>query len=142
MAAHSLTQLVKVGTPTFFSAPHNTWSTIDLVLVSKGFLADSLIKCATAPGHGSDHCAVFAIFDVTVRHCDPPLRRNFRGADWKEFAAPLDAYFASHPLPPLPLTTREAVDAYADALTHGVVTVLEAFVPLSRPSSFTHRWWC
>jgi hypothetical protein len=81
MAEHSLAQLVKARTPTFYSVPHNTWSTIDLVLASKGWLADSLIKCNAAPGHGSDHAAILVSFDVVVTHCDAPPWRNFRGAD-------------------------------------------------------------
>jgi hypothetical protein len=74
MATHSLMQLIKTRTPMFFSAPHNTWSTIDLVLVSKGYLADHLIKCFTALGHGSDHTAILTSFDLKVTHCEPPLR--------------------------------------------------------------------
>ncbi|KAJ7130557.1 hypothetical protein C8R44DRAFT_613738, partial [Mycena epipterygia] len=141
MAAHSLSQLVKAGTPTFFSAPHNTWSTIDLVFVTKD-LADRLVKCVVLPGHGSDHCIISASFDVAVVHRDPPLHRNFRSVDWDEWQPLLDAYFAANPLPPLPLSTPEAIDTYTEALTRGITITLEAFVPLSRLSSFTNRWWC
>lgn len=92
MADHDLAQLVKTATPTFFSVPHNTWSTIDLVFASKDHLADSLVKCVTAPGHGSDHTTIVVIFDLEVTHCDPPLRRNFRVVDWEEFRPLLDTH--------------------------------------------------
>ncbi|KAJ6517128.1 hypothetical protein DFH09DRAFT_842370, partial [Mycena vulgaris] len=129
------------GTPTFFSAPHNTWSTLDLVFASKGALEDSLVRCWTTPGHGSDHKVVRVIFDVAVTHCDAPLRRNFRAADWKDFPACLERHLAANPLPALPLADPIAMDAYTDALTENVVNAVKELVPLSRSSPHTHRWW-
>ncbi|KAJ6532303.1 hypothetical protein DFH09DRAFT_933212, partial [Mycena vulgaris] len=105
-------------------------------------MADSLIKCWTAPGHGSDHVAILTSFDLAVTHHTPPPRRNFRGADWKEYPTLLDKHLVAHPLPPLPLRSREDIDAYTDALTRAIVTTLETHVPLARLSPFTNRWWC
>ncbi|KAJ7136820.1 hypothetical protein C8R44DRAFT_576675, partial [Mycena epipterygia] len=97
MKKHELQQLVKAGTPTFYSAPHNTWSTLDLVFASKGVLADSLVKCWATPGDGSDHNAVRVIFNVAVVHHDAPLRHNFRATDWKDAIRELVPL--SHPTP-------------------------------------------
>ncbi|KAF7354484.1 putative RNA-directed DNA polymerase from transposon X-element [Mycena venus] len=141
MAANDLDQLIKAGTPTFFSAPHNTWLTIDLVFASKGTLTDKLIKCATLPGHGSDHAAVYAKFDVTVTHREIPLRRNFREADWDEFPARLEMHLAANPLPQLPLSTREEIDAYTETFTHAFICAIEEHVPLAKPSPYAKRWW-
>ncbi|KAJ6595264.1 hypothetical protein DFH09DRAFT_824006, partial [Mycena vulgaris] len=85
MADHKLVQLVKAGTPTFYSAPHQTYSTIDLAFVSSGYLENSPIKCSTAPGHGSDHVCILTSFDLTVTHATPPPRRNWKAANWKDF---------------------------------------------------------
>jgi hypothetical protein len=54
-------------------------------------MVDSLIRCSTAPGHGSDHFTILTSFDLEIVHRDPPLRRNFCGADWKEFQPLLNA---------------------------------------------------
>ncbi|KAJ6461884.1 hypothetical protein C8R47DRAFT_914971, partial [Mycena vitilis] len=90
----------------------------------------------------SDHVAIIVSFDLQVAHRAPPLRRNFRAADWDEFQPLLDAHLAANPLPALPLSSPAEVDAYTDALTLGITTVLEEHVPLSRPSPYTNRWWC
>ncbi|KAJ6474043.1 hypothetical protein C8R47DRAFT_914397, partial [Mycena vitilis] len=82
------------------------------------------------------------IFDLEVSHRAPALRRNFRAADWDEFQPLLDARLAASPLPALPLSSPAEIDAYTDALTLGITTVLEEHVPLSRPSPYTNRWWC
>ncbi|KAJ7893832.1 hypothetical protein B0H14DRAFT_3427129 [Mycena olivaceomarginata] len=46
----------------------------------------------------------------------------------------LNEHFAARPLPALPISLREAIDQYTDALTLGISTVLEAHVPLSQLS--------
>ncbi|KAJ6572480.1 hypothetical protein DFH09DRAFT_886343, partial [Mycena vulgaris] len=89
-----------------------------------------------------DHVAILTSFDLVVTHHTPPPHRNFRGADWKEYPALLDKHLTAHPLPLLPLRTCDNIDAYTDALTRSIVSTLEMHVPLSRPSSFTNRWWC
>ncbi|KAJ6504520.1 hypothetical protein DFH09DRAFT_1101831 [Mycena vulgaris] len=110
MNTHNLAQLVKAGMPTFFSAPHNTWSTLDLVFASKGALADGLVKCWASPGHGSDHQAIHVVFDVAVVHRDTPLCRNFRAAEWKDLPTCLEKHIAVNPLPALPLSSPAAID--------------------------------
>ncbi|KAJ7156466.1 hypothetical protein C8R43DRAFT_1183835, partial [Mycena crocata] len=141
MTKYGLKQLVKKGMPMFFSVPHNTWSTIDLVFASNGWLADNLVKCWTSHGHGSDHKAIRVRLSASVVHRDAPLRRNLRGADWKEFPARLETHMAANPLPPLPLTTPASIDAYTEAFTHNMVSAITDFIPLSHACPFTHRWW-
>ncbi|KAJ7115222.1 hypothetical protein C8R44DRAFT_628960 [Mycena epipterygia] len=141
MKKHELQQLVKAGTPMFYSAPHNTWSMLDLVFTSKGVLADSLVKCWATPGDGSDHNALHIIFNVTVVHHNAPLRRNFRAADWKEYPVCLEWHIAANPLPALPLADATAINMYTNALTKNMVSAIKELVPLSCPSPHTHRWW-
>ncbi|KAJ7699313.1 hypothetical protein B0H17DRAFT_926757 [Mycena rosella] len=141
MAAHPLVQLVKAGMPTFYSMLHNTYLMINLVFASAGCLTENLIKCWTSPGHGSDHNAVHTTFDITIKHRDPPLCCNFRAADWNEYPALFKGHFVEKPLPALPLSTTVDIDAFADALTQGMVETLERHVPLRCPSPHTHRWW-
>jgi hypothetical protein len=141
MTTHGLTQCVKTGTPTYYSPVHHTTSTIDLVFVSESSLGSLLEKCEALHGHGSDHALISCVFAIPLEHCAPRQRRNFRGADWKEYSGLLESHINDNPLPPLPLTSPEDIDTYVDALTSRLVTVLEAHVPLTRPCPYARRWW-
>ncbi|KAJ7163852.1 hypothetical protein C8R43DRAFT_829974, partial [Mycena crocata] len=89
----------------------------------------------------SDHKAVRVRINVTVSHRAAPLRRNFRAADWKEFPACLERHMLQNPLPPLPLSSPAAIDAYTEAFTQNMVSAITDHVPLTRACPFTHRWW-
>ncbi|KAF7372169.1 hypothetical protein MVEN_00076000 [Mycena venus] len=141
MRVNGLRQCVKAGTPTFYSPVHHTTSTIDLVFISDATLGKLLEKCVVLPGHGSDHSSISCSFAIPLEHHSPPPRRNFRGADWDAFPELLESYLSRHPLPLLPLLSPTDIDAYVDALTAAVTTVLEAHVPLTRMSPYTRRWW-
>ncbi|KAJ7867886.1 hypothetical protein B0H14DRAFT_3441519 [Mycena olivaceomarginata] len=49
--------------------------------------------------------------------------------------------FHISPLSPIPLHTPVDIDAYVDALTARIVTILEAHMPLARPCPYTRCWW-
>ncbi|KAJ7016691.1 hypothetical protein C8F04DRAFT_1201687 [Mycena alexandri] len=134
MDNYDLDQLVKVGTPTFFSDPHQTYSTLDLVFASPS-LSARLIKCSTLPGHGSNHTAVCASFDISVDHRKAPPRRNLRDADWNEFPPRLEMHLAANPLPALPLSSRADIDSYTDTLTVNLGTSGSTGQP---PATFFH----
>ncbi|KAJ7937868.1 hypothetical protein B0H13DRAFT_2302339 [Mycena leptocephala] len=116
-------------------------STIDLVFISEGTLGKLLEKCVVLPSHGSDHSLISCSFAIPFEHCTPCPRRNFRGADWEAWPDLLDDHLAPHLLPPLPLRSPADVDAFAEAFTARVVTVLEAHITLTRVSPHTRHWW-
>jgi hypothetical protein len=101
-----------------------------------GSLTDALLQCETAPGHGSDHVAVIATFNVSIVHRELPRRHNFRGVDWKEFLRLLREHLDAAQLPTSPLSTKEDINAYTDTVTQALVTVIEAHVPLSCHSPY------
>ena len=60
----ALSSLLRRGTKTWHGGDYDT--TIDLVLATEG-LTDSMIKCAIhSTEHGSDHCAIETVFDIST----------------------------------------------------------------------------
>ena len=81
----ALSSLLRRGTKTWHGGSYAT--TIDLVLATEE-LSASAIKCAIhGIEHGSDHCAIETIFDVSVPTPRPQERLLLKNAPWKEINA-------------------------------------------------------
>src|SRR4051794_32118807 len=82
MSEFALSSLLRRGTKTWHSGEHAT--TIDLVLASDE-LAASTVKCAIhGTDHGSDHCAIETVFDISVPTPKQQERLLLKNAPWKE----------------------------------------------------------
>ena len=83
MNEYGLCSLLRRGTKTWSDGTYDT--TIDLVLAS-GEMRDAMLQCKVmATDHGSDHCAIDTVFDVSV-----PSYRSSREASAQECAVERD----------------------------------------------------
>ena len=81
----ALSSLLRRGTKIWHGGSYAT--TIDLVLATEELLALT-IRCAIhGIEHGSDHCAIETIFDVSVPTPRPQERLLLKNAPWKEINA-------------------------------------------------------
>jgi hypothetical protein len=91
---YALHQCLPPGTPTFYSAPHDTWTTIDLTFISSE-IADQVLSCTTSDSHGSDHLSIQTMLKLPlVRHPISP-RPLFRATDWEDYASRVVTHFTT-----------------------------------------------
>ncbi|KAJ3486250.1 hypothetical protein NLI96_g4374 [Meripilus lineatus] len=109
-----------------------------------GDVADTITRCTTSHGHGSDHRAIDVTFETEIPQVPKEERLAWRETDWGEFGKTLTAllkeqgFAAKCRLADDPTT----IDAAALTLSDCLVQTSEQIVPRSKPSPFTKRWWC
>lgn len=137
---HGLELCLEPGTPTFMSAAHQTWSTLDLLLVSGDSLLPLLVHCRTFGGDASDHLGLEAEFDIRPEHMEVKARPRYREADWDEFAKRVHRHFSDHPLP-ASVNSPASLDELVHHLEAGLCAILSKVVPVSKVSTYRTRWW-
>ena len=133
MNEFALSSLLPRGTKTWHGGNHDT-TTIDLVLASEE-LKDATAKC-TAQGtdHGSDHCAIETVFDVSTPARTPPERLLLKNAPWKEINTRIANLLENAPL-------NGTVQQKTDRLMAVVSEAVHNLTPKARPSPYAKRWW-
>lgn len=137
---HGLALCFEPGTPTFLSAVHRTWSTLDLFFVSGDSLLPLLNYCRTFAGDASDHLGLEAEFNIRPDLHVRKDRPQYRETDWVDFAKRVPQHFLNHPLP-MALDSPEALDDLVRQLESGLTKTLSEVVPVSKNSQFRNRWW-
>lgn len=137
---HGLELCLEPGTPTYLSSAHQTWSTLDLLLVSGDSLLPLLNYCRTFDGDASDHLGLEAEFKICPDHLTPAAKPRFREVDWEEFSKRVSRHFETNPLPSQ-VDTPANLDLLVDKLEAGISNTLKALVPVSKSSMYRNRWW-
>ena len=128
----ALSSLLRQGTKTWHGGDYDT--TIDLVLATEG-LTDSMIKCTIhSTEHGSDHCAIETVFDISTQTPSPQERLLLKNAPWKEINARIARTLGS----PIGDGT---VQQKTDKLMSVVLEAVHLLTPKARPSPYVKRWW-
>lgn len=143
MAAYHLQQILPPATPTFFSAVHNSWSTIDLVFVSSA-LADAVSQCdASQDGNGSDHSGIFLRLSLERLPTLSRERLQWRSADWVKYREALQGFLDTKLLSTHSptLNHRSDIDKLAETLTKGLQYAAKVAVPVCKPCPHSKRWW-
>jgi len=131
MNEFTLSSLLRRGTKTWHGGYYET--TIDLVLASEE-LENAAIKCTLyRTEHGSDHCTIEAVFDISVPTSIPQERLLLKNAPWKR----INARIANSLGPLSDCTVQQKTDRLMAAVTEAV----RALTPKAKPSPFTKRWW-
>ena len=132
MNEHGLCSLLRRGTKTWSDGTYD--STIDLVLAS-GEMRDAMRRCKVmATDHGSDHCAIDTVFDVSVPSSEAGQRLRLRNAPWKNIKARIATTLG-------PAPSHGTVQQRTDRLMEAVSEAVQALTPKARPSSHSKRWW-
>jgi exonuclease III len=132
MSELALSSLLRRGTKTWHGGSYAT--TIDLVLATEELTA-STIKCAIyGTEHGSDHCAIETIFDVSVLAPRPQERLLLKNAPWKEINARITRALDT-------TSSGGTVQQQTDRLMSVVLESVHALTPKARPSPYAKRWW-
>ncbi|KAF5325927.1 hypothetical protein D9611_000195 [Ephemerocybe angulata] len=88
----------------------------------------------------TDHVPVATILNMKRIEAPETERRNFRMTDWEEFATTLEIEITGID-PKAPITSKEVFDARLEAITAAIQRTVEKVVPMSKPTSYTRRWW-
>ena len=132
MNEFALSSLLRRGTKTWHGGEHAT--TIDLVLASDE-LAASMVKCAIHSNeHGSDHCAVETVFDISVPVPKQQERLLLKNAPWKEINARISSTLGACP-------TEGTVQQLTDRLMEVVLEAVHTLTPKAKPSPHAKRSW-
>jgi len=132
MNEFALSSLLRRGTKTWHGRDYDT--TIDLVLASEE-LTDSVVRCAIhRTEHGSDHCAIKTVFDVSVPVPKHQERLLLKNALWKEINARIARTLDT-------ALSEGTVQQKTDRLMSVVLEAIHALTPKAKPLLYTKRWW-
>lgn len=129
------------GTPTFFSAAHRTWSTLDLCLASADSLMPLLNHCVTFSGDASDHLGLDIEFAIPLTPNPQPPRPRYRETDWASFGKKMAEQFAGQAWGETPIDTPADLDRMVSQVEASMMALLKEMVPISKESSYKNRWW-
>jgi hypothetical protein len=133
MNEFALSSLLPRGTKTWHGGNHDT-TTIDLVLASDE-LKDAMVQC-TAHGmdHGSGHCTIETVFDVSTPVARRQERLLLKNAPWKEINTRIANSLENAPL-------NGTVQQKTDRLMAAVLEAVHTLTPKAKPSPYVKRWW-
>jgi hypothetical protein len=139
MAEHHLRSSLPAGTPTFHSEAHDTWTTVDLALVSDA-MADDIDKCDTGDSYTSDHLSLLLILDITTPQRQQTPRPRHRDVDWGKYQTDITEHLTAHPLPTNMVTPND-IDYAVHQLTSSIQTTLSKLTPKSNTTKYSKPWW-
>lgn len=136
-----MVQILPSNTPTYETAARN-WTRPDNVWLSHHAL-NLYTACFTDPAirpTHADHLPIVTIIDMPVARSHPKISPNFRSINFTDFNATLKTWLdqdstARH------IATEQEFHNKVNTLTKIIQEMINAKVPLRKPSPYAKRWW-
>jgi len=132
---YNMVMVLPKNIPTLQSLATKNWTHTDNVFTPAN-MEELVVVCDTDPslwGLGTDHVPILTTLDISMPKKAEGVCRNFRETDWDKFRKELEVQLCLIP-DPCVLLGKAQFRRAVDDLTKALKRIIEAVVPLSRPS--------
>jgi ribonuclease HI len=105
-------------------------------------IVNSVLRCSVIESPRiscTDHFTIQTELTLICKQAPKTSRRNFKHAEWTKLREELAKLLPNNSQPPI--TTIPEFNERVDKITGALHTVIDKYIPITRDSPYTKRWW-